>query len=389
MHPVETYLTHLVRIHSTGGAVADGSFFLCEKRESAMTSSENVNIIPEDSASQKTAEGRKHATAKRKRQEHVDAVLQSSSRMKIVVAGPGTGKTHLFKEVLRGKTNSLTLTFVNALVEDLSLDLFGISEVKTLHGFARSVLSKAKKPEKSIKVFPKLAKVIAEDATILLGKTVDFDNLFHNREDGSTDLDFYKKRKDYYEHYGFSDMVFGVVKYFEKDETKIPTFGQVVVDEFQDFNRLEVSLIDLLAKKSPVLLAGDDDQALYESLKSATPKYIRQRYTEKGVGYAAFCLPYCSRSTRVIVEATNDIIAGARRDGHLGDRIDKPFRYFDHEEKDKESDNNPHLIYRRLFSNQIPPFIQQSIEDIAREVKEKFTVLIISPTTLRTRHEIT
>jgi hypothetical protein len=42
---------------------------------------------------------------------------------------------------------------------------------------------------------------------------------------------------------------------------KVPSYNQVLVDEFQDFNQLEVSLIDLLAGKSPILLAGDDDQA--------------------------------------------------------------------------------------------------------------------------------
>jgi uncharacterized membrane protein len=63
----------------------------------------------------------KHEQAKAQRQECVAAILSSPSRHKIVVAGPGTGKTHLFKEMLRGKTNTLTLTFVNSLVEDLSI----------------------------------------------------------------------------------------------------------------------------------------------------------------------------------------------------------------------------------------------------------------------------
>ena len=103
----------------------------------------------------------------------------------------------------------------------------------------------------------------------------------------------------------------------EKDKNNIPDFTQVLVDEFQDFNTLEVSLIDLLAEKSPVLLAGDDDQALYESLKNANPKHIRQRHSETDSGYTPFCLPYCSRCTRVIVEAINDIIEGAKKEGHL------------------------------------------------------------------------
>ena len=42
----------------------------------------------------------KYDKAKEERKKHVDAVLKSQSKKKIVVAGPGTGKTHLFKEVL-------------------------------------------------------------------------------------------------------------------------------------------------------------------------------------------------------------------------------------------------------------------------------------------------
>src|SRR5690242_15821923 len=90
----------------------------------------------------------------------VDAVMQSSARKKVVVAGPGTGKTHLFKQVLAGKTDCLTLTFVNSLVEDLSLDLCGLSEVRTLHSFARSELAKILKGSGGVEVFPKLARVV-------------------------------------------------------------------------------------------------------------------------------------------------------------------------------------------------------------------------------------
>jgi superfamily II DNA or RNA helicase len=34
----------------------------------------------------------------------ISKILKSAARKKIVVAGPGTGKTHLFKELLKGGT---------------------------------------------------------------------------------------------------------------------------------------------------------------------------------------------------------------------------------------------------------------------------------------------
>jgi superfamily I DNA/RNA helicase len=333
------------------------------------------------------AELDKHELARLDREKHVDAVLQSKSTKKIVVAGPGTGKTYLFKRILEGKKPTLTLTFVNSLVEDLSLDLCGISAVKTLHGFALSVMKTA--TNQSIKLFPKLEQVIKEDAIILLAEAIDFDHLFHNREDENSHIGFYKKRKDFYAYYGYADIVFAAVKYFEKKKDKIPAFQQVVVDELQDFNLLEICLIDLLAEKSPILLAGDDDQALYESLKSASPKHIRQRHNDNSFGYEAFCLPYCSRCTRVIVEAVNDIVTGASQDGYLKGRIAKPFTYFDDKEKDRDCDNNPYLEFAQLFSKQIPWLIEKNIEQLANEVKGQFSVLIISPTRTQSRRIVT
>jgi len=307
---------------------------------------EQMNTKAQKTNEDKIVKEGTYMSANSERQKHAEAVLNSSSNKKIVVAGPGTGKTYLFKKIVKGKKKTLTLTFVNTLVEDLSLELCGLSDVKTLHGFALYVLKKATK--KSIKIFPKLVEVIKEDAEILLNQSIDFNHIFHNRKNQSEHIGFYSKRKNYYKHYGYSDIVFAAVRYFEENRDKIPTFDQVVVDEFQDFNILEVSLIDLLAEKSPILLTGDDDQALYESLKCASSKHIRQRHSDMACGYTGFSLPYCSRCTRVIVAATNDVIIGATKDGYLNNRIKKPFRYFDDEKKDRDSENNPQLIYSKL-----------------------------------------
>ena len=325
-----------------------------------------------------SARSEEYASALALRQKHVDAVAKSEARKKLVVAGPGTGKTYLFKTVLQGRAPCLTLTFVNALVEDLSLELFGLSDVKTLHGFARSQLSRFRR--EGVRVFPRLSEVIKQDAAVLLGGATDFDYLFHNRVDADPRLEFYKTRRRYYGYYGFSDVVYAAVLCLEQHQERIPSYAQVIVDEFQDFNALEVSLIDLLATKSPVLLAGDDDQALYETLKSASPRHIRERHACQVDEYVRFNLPYCSRSPRVIVDAVNDIIARAQKNGLLAERIVKDFRYFPCAEKDSISDSNPHIVYGRVFANQIAWFIQKRIEEITQELRKKYTVLVLSPT---------
>lgn len=324
----------------------------------------------------------KYDLTEKERQKHVDAILSSSARKKIVVAGPGTGKTYLFQHILENKGKSLALTFINSLVEDLSLELYGISEVRTLHSFARSILSK---DGENVKVFPKLSEVIKEDAKILLNRDVDFGSSFHNKDIGNKDMDFYEKRRSYYDnHYGYSDIVFSVVRFLESNESNIPTYGQIVVDEFQDFNKLEVSLIELLSKKSPVLIVGDDDQALYD-FKNASADYIRERHSDNNVDYVSFTLPYCSRCTRVIIDVANDIITAAKNNGYLSARIDKPYKYFDDKDKDRESSLNQKIIHKSLFAGQIPWFINDQIQKIAGEIKGKFSILIISPTKIQSR----
>lgn len=308
------------------------------------------------------------------RKAYVDAILKSSSRKKTVVAGPGTGKTHLFKEVLAEKENCLTLTFVNALVEDLSLGLGKLSQVKTLHGYARGILGS------NVKVFPKLSEVIKQDAKILLGTDIDFDMIFHNRVDDDPHIEFFRERKKYYDnYYGYSSIVFAAVKLFEAKNNKIPTYQQILVDEFQDFNKLEVSLIDLLSQNSPVLLVGDDDQALY-GFKGASEYHIRQRHDEANTDYASFTLPYCSRCTRVIIDAVNDLIAKATEKGSLRGRIDKQFWYFENEEKDKVSELYPKIAYAQVHARQIPWFIEQLLNEIAGEQQDQFSSLVIAPT---------
>lgn len=316
--------------------------------------------------------------AERESKRCIDAIIESSSHKKVVVAGPGTGKTFLFKKVIEGKRNALTLTFVNALVQDLSLDLYGMSGVKTLHSFARGALRKITGNE--VKIFSKFSAVIGKDAEILLGQSIDFDSIFYNMRENEH-VEFYKNRKDYYGgYYGYSDVIYDLVKSFQKQRDKLPSYDYVLVDEYQDFNESEVILIELLSEKSPVLIAGDDDQALYEELKSASAKHIRQKFSDGCMDYESFTLPYCRRSTRVIVETVNDIISVATEKNFMQNRILKEYKYFDHKDKDAESERNPKIIYSQQYFRQIPWFIEKHLGIIARDVKGKFSVLIIAPT---------
>jgi superfamily I DNA/RNA helicase len=322
------------------------------------------------------SEKTKYSKTKCDRDMYVEAILKSESNKKVVVAGPGTGKTYLFKKILADKQNSLTLTFINSLVEDLSIELYGLSTVKTLHSFALSILNSF--INKKQKISPLLSKIISKDAEVLKNVNVDFEKLFYNRDEENKFIEFYKERRKYYKYYGYTDIIFAAVKYFEKFRDKIPAYDQILVDEFQDFNKLEVSFIDLLAEKSPILLAGDDDQALYD-FKSASTYYIRERHSDDNLNYESFNLPYCARCTRVVVDATNDIINTAKKSGFLEGRINKPYTYFDCKKKDIESESYSKIGYAQIFATQIPWFIYNKIDEMAKNMKSNFSVLIISP----------
>jgi len=80
------------------------------------------------------------------------------------------------------------------------------------------------------------------------------------------------------------------------------------------------------------------------------------------------------------VDAANDVIAGAKDNGLLSGRIDKPFLYFEDATKDEQSDANPQIVHSRVFAKQIPWFIQREVKDITRQRRAEFTVLVLSPT---------
>ena len=315
-----------------------------------------------------------HRKAAQERLEATDRILSHGGRKKVVVAGPGTGKTHLFEQIFTTKAGQpvLTLTFINALVEDLALALCGMSEVRTLHGFALSIF------KGRAKIFPPLPYLIQEDGEILLGQKIDFSTKIHDIDETDGHLEFYSGRRKYYDQFGYADIVLALVKYYQGKPDKIPEYAQIVVDEYQDFNKLEVTLIEQLSQKSPTLIAGDDDQAIYD-FKRSNPEFIRTLHGDGRPDFDAFPLPFCSRSTRVIVEAITDVIANATNNGFLKGRVDKPYRYFSCPPKDAESDENPKIMHKRLQDAQIPWFIQTELEKVAERARRKFDVLVISP----------
>ena len=102
---------------------------------------------------------------------------------------------------------------------------------------------------------------------------------------------------------------FELVYHYLKSNPAAPIcteFSHILVDEFQDLNKAEQGVVQLLAANAEVCIVGDDDQSIY-SFKHAHPDGIRQ-WLLVNTGAADLELAECRRCpTRVVVMA-NELI---------------------------------------------------------------------------------
>jgi len=308
-------------------------------------------------------------------------ILKSPSKKKMIVAGPGTGKTFAFSRVLdsNGGANNIAMTFIKKLSDDMDHAFGNVAEVKTFHAYCKKILHEQ---NGRVDLVPYLTQVIEKDVEVLGEVYSEFDAKFQNLEEDSPAITFYLERGDYYEVVSFNDSVYRLYKALQADEDIVPEFDQILIDEFQDFNQLEVAFIGELEKKGPILIVGDDDQAIFDD-RFASPDYLRERY-ESGE-YKTFELPFCGRCPEVIVNATNAIITETQKLGGFDGRIPKRYECYI---PDKESDSNryPKIIAAHCTNAQtVANYVKKSIgiidgDDIAEswvEGKEYPTVLIV------------
>jgi superfamily I DNA/RNA helicase len=310
-----------------------------------------------------------------------DAIVNSNSEKRLIVAGPGTGKTHTFKQALAkaiadssSAEKGLALTFIRNLVEDLSEALSDLADVFTFHGFCKHQMHRHPVAglQEGWDYYPALIEVMAADLQVLGRKGIkreDVEQRLHDLDEADAVLAEALSLGNYYNAVSHTDLVHRVLMHFTANEDAIPSYPLIVVDEYQDFSLLETNFLALLARKSKVLIAGDDDQALYD-FKNASSRYIRELYVDGD--YENFDLPYCSRCTEVIVKAVNDVVLAAKANGNLEERLDKPFECY-LPDKQAESEEHPKIIYAQcsVQSKKAPypgRYIADVIETIPAEV---------------------
>jgi len=262
-----------------------------------------------------------------------------------VVAGPGTGKTFaLMRRVARLLQNGtdpkriLVCTFTRTAARDLQKELaqLGVSGAQqvwagTIHAFCFSLLSRAEVLEATGRV-PRpllqfeerfLLEDLSEEA---FGGIRDRERRLHafnaawarlqsdtpGWPQDPTDRAFHTELIAWLRFHRamlIGELVPEALRYLRENPASphCRAFDHVLVDEYQDLNRAEQVLLDLLAKAGHLIVIGDEDQSIY-SFKFAHPEGIAT-FDKDHPGTRDESLDECRRCPRLVVELANTLIA--------------------------------------------------------------------------------
>jgi superfamily I DNA/RNA helicase len=300
-------------------------------------------------------------------------ILADDSPRKLVVAGPGTGKTHAFKELFGARDGSkLALTFLTSLVRDLDKELGAVADVYSFHGFAHLLLRTIAVTgvSKGVDYYPALELIYEHDVALLGTEATqaEIEKIIMNLRDESPVLANLLRCGGYYDAVGYSDSVYRVLRQLQAEPGAVPAYAQIVVDEYQDFSLMETEFIEALAQASPILVVGDDDQALY-TFRHASAIYLRALVNDDR--YTNFELPFCSRCTEVLVAATHHVAAQAQEQGLLTGRIPKAFVCYRPDKKEASERHRAIVHAQCSVENKNAPYMERYLEEAIREIPDE------------------
>jgi hypothetical protein len=177
-----------------------------------------------------------HDDVSEQRAEATNAVIASASAKKLIVAGPGTGKTFTFRRALEQcGGRGLALTFIRNLVGDLRAALEDVADVFTFHGFCKYQLHRH--PVDGLNsgwhYYPRLLELTAYDLA-LVGNPWSKDDLtraLHTLDEAGGEISEVLRLGSYYNAVHHTDVVYRVLRHFDRHKDEIPTFPLIVVDE--------------------------------------------------------------------------------------------------------------------------------------------------------------
>jgi superfamily I DNA/RNA helicase len=294
---------------------------------------------------------------RRFRDENAAAIAAHPATQMLIVAGPGAGKSHLFMArikhwlPLNAGESIYVSSFVRKLVRDLEKEIATSKAlddadrqrvtVTTLHSLARSLLERNHGTAEQ--TLEQHIKIISGDWESVLWQDVlkfhseanakthshkAFARQYHTEEFEAPDpwealRASYLLLGRFYNAVGFADLIVLAREALEQNpELNSHLFW--IIDEFQDFNPAEEHLIRAICSTAHgVLIAGDDEQALYQQLKSSLPEIIISYYGDEA--YTNAMLPYCSRCSYYVCLAASAFTEKHRVDNAI-EKIYLPLR---------------------------------------------------------------
>src|SRR3989344_2605356 len=216
------------------------------------------------------------------RNQNASAIAQHEAVKFLIVSGPGTGKSHLF------------LNRINHWYQqDAQAKVFVTSFVR---------------------------KLVAELHNANFDESADWQGL----------KETYFKLCQFYNAAGFGDLILRA-KDALAENADLNESNYFIIDEYQDFNTSEDALINQLVNEPKgLLIVGDDEQVLYEKLKSGKPTLIRGLYQNND--YANGMLPFCGRSSFHITKSAGYFIQ-QNREAECIEKIYLPIKTTDDKPK--------------------------------------------------------
>src|SRR3989338_5420180 len=335
---------------------------------------------------------------------HLQIASHQGSAMR-VLAGPGTGKSYaLQRKVMRlleeGKDASriLVVTFTNVAADALKKDLAAVQiagaegvRARTLHSLCFEILRK----QQVLEITSRTPRPLMDFETNFLLE--DLKGEFNGKRNTEKLLLAYESAFARQQHDTpgvvqsaddarfktlllrwlvlhramlIGELVPITYDYLKNNPTvqELSQYDYILVDEYQDLNKAEQSLIDLLARNGELLVIGDDDQSIY-SFKHAHPEGIIEFPTTHNP-LEDVNLQICRRCPKKVVRLANELMG-----------------YFlgEHPKKLGEHPENGDGVVQAVQWDNIDEetkgtakIINAMIIDLAREVRAE-DILILSP----------
>lgn len=268
-----------------------------------------------------------------------DAIAHGTGPARLL-AGPGTGKTtaiigrirHLVFDQGVDPKRILVITFSVATALDLSdrlrkLDpaLPALPEVRTLHSYAFQVLRTRSGQEfvgaetideweQRELVCADLARRVGRSPAQVAEVLHEYDAAWRTLEDPppapwrATFEGWVEKLRSVFHFAMLGELVYKLKQLLDGDPEFHPDFDYLLVDEYQDLNACDLSVIRELGKRAggDPFVAGDDDQCIYR-FRQADPDGIRNFHNDYP-GASDYFLEDCYRCGRPILEAALRLI---------------------------------------------------------------------------------